>query len=76
MYSDLSKEVQNDTRPHLPEGDDDTISKLIRRCWSPNPSNRPTFEEIPDPMLLGMCLCLLVVVVAGQLERGNSQQEG
>jgi TPR repeat protein len=37
--------MQN-TRPAIPDGIHPSIAKIIRKCWSTNPEDRPTFEEI------------------------------
>lgn len=33
-------------RPDLKKFSDGPIKELIQKCWSPNPDNRPTFDEI------------------------------
>jgi serine/threonine protein kinase len=34
------------TRPEIPEVIHSSIANLIRKCWSKNPEDRPTFEEV------------------------------
>lgn len=40
------KVVSEDYRPQFKEPIKESIRSLIEQCWSKNPNNRPTFEEI------------------------------
>lgn len=42
----IMNEVVNNRRPTIPEFIPDNLKSLIQRCWSQNPSERPTFDEI------------------------------
>lgn len=42
----IMNEVVNNRRPTIPEFIPDYLKSLIQRCWSQNPSERPTFDEI------------------------------
>jgi hypothetical protein len=39
-----------DVRPELPKGIHRSIRNMIQRCWSKNPDDRPTFDEIFDTL--------------------------
>lgn len=43
---ELVRKVTAGTRPEFPEGVTDKMMKLITDCWSQNPEERPSFEEI------------------------------
>ena len=38
--------VPNGLRPTFPAAIKQSIKNLIEKCWSQNPTDRPTFEEI------------------------------
>jgi serine/threonine protein kinase len=38
--------LQRQWRPRIPEGVEPTSRELIEKCWSVDPSNRPSFDEI------------------------------
>lgn len=42
IYTNASKGM----RPDLKKVSDGPIKELIQKCWSPNPDDRPTFDEI------------------------------
>ena len=49
----LNKIVQSGERPECPVHCDSNLMKLAKKCWSDNPFERPTFEEIV-PLLKGI----------------------
>jgi serine/threonine protein kinase len=44
--SEVHEKLRNRYRPPAPNGYGEYIKRLIRRCWSQDPSSRPTFDEI------------------------------
>jgi hypothetical protein len=42
----LFADLQHGWRPNIPSEVFEVSKRLIERCWSENPENRPTFEEI------------------------------
>jgi hypothetical protein len=40
------RKLRNGERPDIPEGCGEFMGSLIRRCWSDDPSFRPTFDDI------------------------------
>jgi hypothetical protein len=42
----LFADLQHGWRPNIPSEVFEVSKRLIERCWSKNPENRPNFEEI------------------------------
>jgi serine/threonine protein kinase len=43
---DVIRTIRRKERPSIPEECGDYMEGLIRRCWSDDPSSRPSFDEI------------------------------
>lgn len=52
----IYKVLVAEERPELPEDTPKELEKLIHYCWSPDPSERPSFKVIADYMAKGQCL--------------------
>jgi serine/threonine protein kinase len=52
----INKIINEGLRPTIPESCPTEYANLIKRCWHPNPKQRPSFEEIADELnvLLGL----------------------
>ncbi len=48
---EVENKIEKGERPPFPDGISNSFSTLIRKCWSQNPSDRPSFAEIVDTML-------------------------
>ncbi|KAK8876598.1 hypothetical protein M9Y10_006816 [Tritrichomonas musculus] len=54
----ISSKISNGERPEIPDRVPEKMSNLIQRCWSQDPKDRPSFDEIfrelsSDPSMLG-----------------------
>nr|PNR52192.1 hypothetical protein PHYPA_008566 [Physcomitrium patens] len=51
FLKELLKRIENSERPKLPSNCDD-LSKLIKECWTLNPSKRPSFVDICKRLII------------------------
>lgn len=49
--AEIEEKIGNGDRPLFPENVPTDLRDLIEKCWSQDPSKRPTFSEIVDTML-------------------------
>lgn len=52
QFTELPNQIKQGTRPYLPPECNETLSSLIRRCWDPTPSKRPSFAVICEQLRL------------------------
>jgi serine/threonine protein kinase len=43
---DVLRQIRRRSRPHIPGASGEYMAGLIRRCWSEEPTSRPSFEAI------------------------------
>ena len=41
-----NKFVKDNTRPKIPDGMDEELKKIMRKCWQENPEARPEIDEV------------------------------
>ncbi len=47
----LALEVINGIRPTIPPDVHPSLAKIIKDCWNPEPTKRPSFSSIEDELL-------------------------
>jgi serine/threonine protein kinase len=57
--TDLRKRVLESLRPELPEECPSILATMIKRCWEPDPSARPSFSEICEVLRYQKALLIL-----------------
>jgi serine/threonine protein kinase len=57
--TDLRKRVLESLRPELPEECPSILATMIKRCWEPDPSARPSFSEICEVLRYHKALLIL-----------------
>jgi hypothetical protein len=59
MQSQLRERVVEGLRPELPEECPSVLAAMIKRCWEPDPSARPSFSEICEVLRYQKALLIL-----------------